>query len=145
MTIADVKKAINALLREKYQSSMYELYGVDTSEGYARPCFFVKIVSDTMEAEGLNRYDNHMTCYIDYIQDKIDEADMLSKMNEIREMFQLCFKVGDRSIHTSNFEYDFVGSKRNILEMSFNMQFYTEINKKETSVLMEHVELRKES
>lgn len=145
MTIIDVKKQINLMLREKYPPGEYEIYGVDTTEGYARPCFFVKLQPITMEAEGINRYNNELTCYIDYIQDHIDEVDMLQKVEEIRKMFELYFKVGDRAIDCSNFDFDFVGQKKNIVEISFDMQFYTAIEREETTAMMEHIEVRHKS
>ena len=55
------------------------------------------------------------------------------------EAFGLKVKVNDRYINVSDFEYDFVGEKSNILQMSLNVSFMDEIKKEETHQLMKEL------
>ena len=49
---------------------------------------------------------------------------MLRKVDEIRELFGMFLKVGERAMDISDFSFDYAGNDKNILEISFDLEFF---------------------
>lgn len=136
MTLIEVKKGLNEALQKLYQKPEYQIYGVDVVEGYQRPCFFTKLQSIQMRPENYNTYFNQAAFYITYMQNEVDEVDMMKKVEEIKGLFNLYIKVGKRAIDITNFDYDFIGNNKNILEISIDLEWMDRIEHKTNQPLM---------
>lgn len=136
MTLTEIKKGLNKTMQTLYPIPQYQFYGVDIVEGYQRPCFFTKLQPVQMRPENYNTYFNQAAYYIDYIQKEPDEVDMMKKIEEIRELFGLYVKIGSRTLDVTNFDYEFIGTDRNILEISIDIEWMDRIEHKTSQPLM---------
>lgn len=138
ISVVELKKALVDVIRSKYGKS-YKYYGIEVTEGYEKPSFFTQIVPVEMENVTTNFADSAYSFVITYFQKQIDEADALQKVSELREAFGLKVKVEDRYVSVTDFDYEFVGEKNNILQMSLNVSFKDGIKKEETHQVMKEL------
>lgn len=138
MTLIEVKKAAIGLLREQYPDCYF--YSMAVQEEYKRPSFFTQIKPIAMSNVTRNLKENVVVLYINYMQEKVNEADMLRKADEIRNLFGTHIKVCDRAIDVGNIDFDFVGTNRNILDMSIELQWFDKIEHVNNQPLMMSVE-----
>lgn len=122
----EVKKEMIQVIKNLYPKG-YRFYGAEVTEGYEKPSFFTQILPEKMENETKNLRSNTLMFVVTYFQKAVDEADMLEKAREIRNAFGLKVKVDDRYINVIDFDYDFVGSDDNILQMRITVSFYEQI------------------
>ena len=135
ISIVDLKAALNGVIQNKYGSS-YKYYGIEITEGYEKPSFFTQLLPVNLNPITTNFSEKRFSFIITYFSKKVDEEDALSKVSELMDAFGLKVKVKDRYVNVSEFEYEFVGEKSNILQMSLNVSFMDEIKKEETRQLM---------
>lgn len=143
MTIKGVKKGLNALLASKYPD--IKLYSKAVVEGYKKPCFFTQIKPISMENRTKTTRYNLATFYIEYMQEELNEADMLDKIEEIRNLFGLYVKIGDRAVDVTDFDFDYVGTDRNILEISLDIEWLDRIEHETNEPTMESLVFSKET
>ena len=124
MTLLDIKAALLQKLKSKYPPDQYHYYGLEVVEGYKKPSFFTQLKPVTLAFSNKNSTENVLTFYITYFQKEIDEVDMLRKVDEIRELFGMFLKVGERAMDISDFSFDYAGNDKNILEISFDLEFF---------------------
>jgi hypothetical protein len=79
------------------------------------------------------------------MQEELDEADMLDKVEEIRNLFVLYVKIGDRAVDVTGFDFDYVGTDRNILEISLDIEWCDEIKHETNEPTMESLVFSKET
>ena len=65
------------------------------------------------------------------------EMDMLDKIDEIKKLFGTHVKINDRALDVTSFEYDFIGTDRNILEISIELEWMEKIEQINTQPVME--------
>ena len=104
----------------KFPAEQYTYYSQMVVEGYERPSFFTQLKPISMEPVNYNSRKNHVTFYIDYMQEIADEVDALEVIMKIMDLFGTDVRVGDRSVDVTGFDYEFIGSKRNIPEMTID-------------------------
>lgn len=143
MTIKEVKTGLNTLLASKYPE--IKLYSKAVVEGYQRPCFFTQIQPITMENRTKTTRYNLVAFYIEYIQEELDEVDMLDKVEEIRDLFGQYVKIQDRAIDVGGFDFDYVGTERNILEISLELEWLDRIEQITSEPTMESLVFFKET
>lgn len=146
MTLKEVKAGLLDLMKtifpaqstEMPDGAGYHYYSMAVSEGMKRPCFFTQLKPVDMSSVNYNTRNNDMTFYITYFQEEIDEEDMLDVIQSLRDLFGLDVKIGDRYIKVSDFSWDFVGTERNVLEISVSLNWMDEIeHNRNTQPLME--------
>lgn len=121
MSILDILVAGNKLLQEFYHETI-KVYGREVADGYQTPAFFTEVVSSNYEY-GTKNYATITPAFkITYFQTLPDSIDQLQKVEEIKELFGLKLAVGNRKIGVSGYDYDFVGEKNNILQITINLQ-----------------------
>lgn len=138
----DVKKALIDVLKKVF-GKKYKYYGIEVSEGYEKPSFFTQMIPISMENETTNITSSAYSFVITYFQQKIDEADALEVFSKIREGYGLKVKIGDRYINVTDVDYDFVGEKSNILQVTVNVLFKDKIEKEETAQIMKQMEIKR--
>lgn len=129
----EIKKAINELLKKKYPSEQYKIYGKEIKEEYNTPCFFTEILDNGGAAETKNFANGSFTIKIVYFQKEKNELDQLEKVDEIKDLFGLFFCIGNRKLTISDFSHDYIGEYQDILQISIEIK-YKENTKKEDVV-----------
>ena len=78
-----------------------------------------------------------------YFPEKIDEIDLMDKVDTIRSLFELGVRVETKTesrwLDCVGFDWGFGGTDRDILEMSVDVEYLTNIRKPETAELMKDV------
>lgn len=144
MTLSELKKGLLSLIQTIYPETKYKYYGMDVSEGFERPSFFTQIKPVEMDPNNYNSRNNRVTFFINYMQEVVDEVDALEKIQQIRDMFGLAVKIGDRAVKVVSFDYDFIGTERNIPEISIDLEWMDRIEHNENLPLMESAEINQE-
>ena len=129
MTFFELKKTLIQKMQTLYPATESRSYGVEVVEGYAKPAFFTQLKPITMDFANRNSTENVLAFYITYFQKQVDEADMLRKIDGIRELFGSFIRVGDRAVDVSGFSFDYAGNDRNILEVSFDLEFFGKLER----------------
>lgn len=140
MTLAEIKKGLLGRMMTVFPSDEYKYYSMSVVEGFTRPCFFTQLKPVETEPQNFNTRNNVLTFYITYFQKEVDEMDMLEKIDQIRSLFELSVKIGHRSVKVNNFEWDYVGTDRNVAEISFDIQWMDRIKHEETEQMIETVQ-----
>lgn len=140
MTLVELKKALLNKMKSIYPESAYRYYGVEVVEGYKKPSFFTQLKPVTLTPNNHNSTENVLTFYITYFQKQVDEVDMLKKVDELRALFGMYIMVGDRAADITNFDFDYAGNDKNILEVSFDLEFFGKIEPNNDAPLIEGVE-----
>jgi hypothetical protein len=140
MTLKELKAGLLALLQTKYPADQYHYYSMAVVEGYERPCFFTQIKPVTAEPRNHNSRLNQATLYINILQEEVNEAEMLDMIGDIRDLFGLYVQVNDRAVDVTGFDWDFVGTDRNIPELSIDLEWMDAIEHKVTEPVMESVD-----
>lgn len=128
ITLLDVKKSITELLKQNYG---YRIYGKDVKEGYKIPSFFVELLPVRISQESVNYTHHEYTIKVTYFQQCKNEEDNLVKADEIRRLLGCKIKINRILAQVEGYEFDFVGSEEDILQISFNIQFYEWIQREE--------------
>lgn len=155
MTYAELKAGLNALLQSVYPMSSedpkvktYTYYGLEVIEGYERPCFFTRLETGESRPENKSTLYHRLTFNIMYIPEETDEIDMMEKVDTIRELFELGARITtateSRWVDFKGFDFGFDGSERDILEISVDLEYLSNIRKPETAPLMKDVNLKME-
>lgn len=144
MTLLELKKALIQKMQTLYPATEYRYYGIEVVEGYAKPAFFTQLKPVTMDSANKNSTENVLAFYITYFQKQTDEVDMLRKIDGIRELFGSFIRVGDRAVDITDFSFDYAGNDRNILEISFGLEFFGKLEQGTGAGLISAVETRLE-
>lgn len=144
MTLKELKAGLLALLQTKYPADRYHYYSMAVVEGYERPCFFTQIKPVTADPSNYNSRLNQATLYINILQEEVNEAKMLDMIYDIRELFGLYVSIGDRAVDVTGFDWDFVGTDRNIPELSIDLEWMDVIEHRVTESVMESVDFTTE-
>ena len=121
MKLASIKKAVNEKITNIYPD--IRLYGKEVSQGYITPCFFTSLVSQPITNANKHFIQGGVNVKILYFQDVKDEADQLTKMDEIFEAFGKKIEIDGRVLEIKEKEFDYVGEKSDILEMTLKIPY----------------------
>lgn len=144
MNFIEVKKGLLKRMQEDFPKNKYKYYSMAVTENFQRPCFFTQLKPYDMSPANYNSRTIKATFYIDYLQEVADEADALEAIDKIIESFGLGVKIGDRFVDVISTNYDFIGTDRNIPEISIDIEWNVEINHKEDLPMIETAEINKE-
>lgn len=147
MTYKQLKAGLNAHLQTVFpmvsddpEIETYAYYGLEVAEGYEAPCFFTRLETGESRPNNKNTLYNRLTYTIMYFPVEVDEIDLMDKVDTIRELFELGCYVQDgdekRYVDCVGFDWGFGGTERDILEISVDVEYLTDIRKPETAQLM---------
>jgi hypothetical protein len=153
ITEKTLKKAVNELLKVRWPD--IRRYGIEVTEGYIPPCFFVNLLLLSEEDAGANTVLKKYNMMIDYFQKEINETDQYEKVGAIRKMltnvgkknhkhrFVLPVKDPDsaqmRYLKADGFTYSYIGTAKNILEIEFDLEYHDMTAEAAQLQTMEHV------
>ena len=144
MTILEVKKGLLDKMKTIFPDDKFAYYGMDVTEGYKRPCFFTQIKPVEISPFNYNSKKIQATLYIDYMQKTIDEVDALSVIQQLEDLFGLSVKINDRAVYINGFDWDFVGTNKNITEITVDLEWHVRISHDETFPIMETANFKTE-
>lgn len=147
MNYTQLKAGLNAHLQTVYpmvsddpEAITYNYYGIEIVEGYTTPCFFTRLETGESRLANKSTLYHRLTYSIMYFPTNIDEVDLMSKVDTIRDLFQLgvTINTGDetRVVDCIGFDWGFGGTERDILEMSVDLEYLTDIRPPETAEMM---------
>ncbi|MBU5331415.1 hypothetical protein KQI61_04335 [Anaerocolumna aminovalerica] len=142
ITPLDIRTSALGLLKKKYPKC--KRYGNEVMEGFDKPSFFMSIMPITNSNASVNFKFYSYSIIITYFPKEPDEIDSLTKAAEIEILFGYQMKVKDRLINITDYSYDFVGNNKNILQITIDVEFYDDIDKKDNSKIADKLYLRKE-
>ena len=139
MKYSDIAKALTGTLKELFPDR--RIYSIMRVEDMKRPAFFFSIKPVIDEPSNRRTRHNILSVYIDYFQEVKDEADLYDTANTIRDALGWSYPVGDDYINVTEFDWDFVGSERNIIEMNITLEYFDAIDNDEHAELIEDVDI----
>lgn len=139
MKFKEIKTELNKLIKTKYPDM--KIYGVEVKEGYKTPSFFTSLVSFPETPANRNFINGGFTYKIVFFQDVKDELEQLDVLDTIYELFGLSVQIGERTLICKEKDYDYVGEKADILEISIKFEFMENREKPIEADLMEDLEL----
>lgn len=140
MTLIEVKKGILDLMKTIYPTEQYKYYAKTVNEGYNSPAFFVRLKPILIQ-NGNKWRENHYAVYITYFQKVLDEADVYRKVEELEDLFGKYIRINDRALDVTDISFDYLGTDQNILEMTFNIEWYENTVKETNDTLAESVDI----
>ncbi len=142
ITPLDIRVSAFGLLRQAYPK--YKVYGNEVKECFSKPSFFVSVMPVANSNESVNFKFYSYSIIITYFQAKADEIDSLNKVAEIEKLFGYQMPVKDRLINVTDCGYDFAGEHKNILQITVDIEFYDDIDKKDNSKIADKLYLNQE-
>lgn len=142
MTLTELKGGLLALLKTKYPE--YKYYSTAVVENYDRPCFFTQLKPVDTRVENYNSRRNRMIFYITYMPKRVDEAESLRMIQEMRDLFGLYVKIGGRVVYVESFDWNYIGTDRTIPEMSVELYWLDRIEHNTDAPVIEQVVTSKE-
>jgi hypothetical protein len=141
MTYGDIVRSVTGTLQELFPT--HNIYSMARVERLERPAFFFSLKPVIVEASNKRTRHNVLSLYIDYFQAVKDEADMYDAATRIRDALGWSYAVGDNGeyINVTEFDWDFVGSERNIIEMNITLEYFDAIDNDEHAPLIEDVDV----
>ena len=139
-----MKKGLNELLQTRYPKSKYKYYSMAVVEGYDRPCFFTQIKPVDASPVNYNSRHNQVVFYITILQKQVDEEEILQMIQDIRDLFGLNVKIGEKSLNVTDFDWQYAGTDRNIPEISIELEWLEKIDHETNEPLIEQVVTEKE-
>lgn len=138
ITLADVEKQIASLLAKQFPGMKF--YDNAVIERLKRPCMILQWRPVKLGPSNYNTRQNKVVMYITYYQTVKDDADTLDKVQQIRDLFGLYIKVGDRAVDTGDIDFNYIGSERNIPQISIDFCWSDKIKHPDDAPLMEYIE-----
>ena len=140
-TLKEIRKAVSTALKQAYPQN--KIYGVDTLEGYKKPSFFVYVTQTFSEATK-NAVHKNVEIEIDFIQKSPNEAEAMDFFEKMEALFCHKLKTENRQLSTDNLNCYFDGISKNVPCFSFEVEFWSAIDKKDNSALMGELHLKQE-
>ena len=139
MKFVDIKKELNNVVKSAYPDIV--IYGKEVKEGYKVPSFFTSLVSFPEGPTNKNFIKGGFTYKIVYFQETKDEAEQLKVLDNIYAAFGLTVKIKDRTLICKEKEFDYIGERADILEISIKFEFMENVEQPIDEDLMEEVDL----
>ena len=137
--LIEVKNACNSVLRKTYPKM--KIYASDTTEGLKRPSFYTEIVPYTLSYETINRVRQSCGFKVTLLEETANEEFELKTFATLRKAFGLKLHIGDRFITISDVDFDYAGSKNDIMQITFTFEWYDTITEEKELELMKDIEI----
>lgn len=139
--ITDIYASVSNLLKGEYG---YKIYGNEVLEGYKNPSFFVQLLPSGIRNASTNFHEESYSIVITYFQAKPDSLDNYKKIDRIRELFGQKLQIGTRLVNVTEYDFDFVGDNKNVLQITVEIEFLNGIRKIDTNPQAGELSIKKE-
>ena len=143
MTYGDIARALTKTLTDLFPG--HRIYSMARVEKIERPAFFFSMKPVLVEAANMRTRHNVLSVYIDYFQSVKDEAGMYDAATVIRDTLGWSYPVGDHYVNVQSFDWEFVGTERNVIEISITLDYFDAVDTDEKADLMEDVHVNVET
>ena len=140
MKLTDIKRSFNSVLKKN--KNKYKIYGKDTDEDYTRPCLFTEIIPKSGKNQTQTWYESGVIFKITFLEKEKNEIAQLELYDEIRELFGMYLKVGNRCLTISNISFDYIGEKTDIIQISIDIDYQENTEKPDESENIENIEIK---
>lgn len=120
ITYIDIVSVLAKMLDAEFG---YPIHSDEVLEGFAMPCFFIKIVPLT-SIETLNVTTTTLTAYLTYFTNNRDEVEYLDVEDRVKKVLDIGFDVEDRFVHIDEISDNRLGEDEDILQIQVNL-FYS--------------------
>lgn len=144
MKLVELKKSLLDRMKTVFPEDKYHYYSSAVTEGYKRPCFFTQLIPSESATENFNTLRNKMTFHITHMQKSFDEVLALKLIDSLRELFRLSVPVGDRAVDVVGIDWEFIGTERNIPQISISLEWFDRIEHEETEDRVSNLEINRE-
>lgn len=139
MKFVDIKKDLNKIIKTAYPN--IPIYGNEVKEGYQTPSFFTSLVSFPETYTNKNYASGGFTYKIVYFQNKKDELDQLNVLDSLYAAFGLSVNIGERTLICKEKDFDYIGEKADILEISIKFEFMEDRETPPDEDLMDEIDV----
>lgn len=119
----DIVKSVTKVLKDNFK---LPIYGDEVEEGYNKPSFFVGIYPISSTIETKNYVFTELMIVVSYFSDTKDSVKNYKMMNDIKKVFGLVLKVGNRRFTIKELEIEKI--ENDVFEISFNIAYHELMN-----------------
>ena len=126
----DIRDAVWNLMKTKWPEGKdkYRYYMRDVKEAYVMPCFFIFVDLEDESPSSVATVLKHYKVSIQYYERNHMEKNTVKILNGLRELFlykrALRLHIKDRWLEVRHLSYDYVGSRMDIPEITFELEFF---------------------
>ena len=144
MIYTDIAKAVTNTLKHLFPEA--KIYALGRIEDIERPAFYFTLKPVIVEAVNHRMRHNVLTLTITYFPKRVDEAEFYAVVTKMRDALGFSYPVKDSYVSINDFDWEFVGSNKNTLQMSATLEFLEAIPQTVTAEPMKtiHVTIKKE-
>ena len=138
MNLKYIHKSISDTIKSTFNMPCYAR---DTQEGGKKPCFFIEINTDSISRDTKQYDDYSIQIELTYVDTRRDDITFYNIIEQVKNLYIHYIKVGDRTLHVNNFDYNYVGDNDEQLAFQIDTRF-KDFNKiAETDDLMNELNL----
>ena len=135
--LIEIKAAANSVVRNAYPDM--KVYGPDTTGALDRPSFYTEIVPYTLQNLSVNLVKQSCGLKVTLMEKVTDEDFQLGCFARLRKAFGLKLLVKHRKITISDIEFDYIGKKNDVFQITIRFEWYDSIAEPEKHELMNDV------
>lgn len=139
ITYGAIARAFTKTLKELFPD--HKVYSIARAEDNDRPAFFFYLKPVIIEASNNRTRRNVLSLYVDYHQKVKGESGMYEAADKIREALGWKYKIPEGYINVTEFDWEFVGRKRDVMELNITLEYYDAIQTDEHADIMESVDV----
>ena len=134
----ELKSIKNAYIKilKKQCPEIKKIYSIEVEEGYKTPSFFVRIIPLIFRERA--------TISTTFFQKEKNESQQLEIAEKIREGIGDYIEVCEEKLRVMDAEIGYTGKAQNIMQFTFNIEFYEDIRQIATEPPIENVSIKEE-
>lgn len=138
MVIKEIHKSIAETIKNTFNIPCYSR---DTKEGGNKPCFFIEINIDYISRDTKYYDDYSVQIELTYVDTKRDDVLFYNLIEQMKNLYMHYIKVGDRTLHVNNFDYNYVGDNDEQLAFQIDTKFKDVNIVQDDNDIMENIDL----
>lgn len=119
----EIVKAVTFVLKDNFN---LPVYANEVKEGYKEPSFFVRIYPVSSDTETRNYMRTDLRIEVSYYSDTKDTVKNMKFVSDIRKVFGITLKVGNRTLTIHDTEVDKIDD--DIYEFTFSTSYLELVN-----------------
>lgn len=137
ITYGAIVRAFTSTLKKLFPG--HKIYSIARAEDMVRPAFFFYLKPVLVEPSNKHTRRNILSLYVDYHQKVKNEAEMYDAAYKIRDALGWKYKIPEGYINVTEFDWEFVGKKRDVIELNITLEYFDTIDDDEHAELIEDV------
>jgi hypothetical protein len=145
--VIELKSIKNAYIKilKKQCPEIKKIYSIEVEEGYKTPSFFVRIIPLIFrERATISIVKSQCMIETTFFQKEKNESQQLEIAEKIREGIGDYIEVCEEKLRVMDAEIGYTGKAQNIMQFTFNIEFYEDIRQIATEPPIENVSIKEE-